>query len=593
MRAFFLGLVMVAVTGPAWPSIVVDGTRDVDYGPARTVQTVQTGFGDAEPPGNLGGNELDAAYGVVRGGRLYLLFTGNLEPISNNIEVFIDSKTGGENTLSGTPNYSFSGKFTGMTFDTGFNADYHLWARWGPNSTGSMNVDFVDRQGGTAATVPGSAGASAGAIALQAQGVILSGNIGPSAVVTALSKNLYFAIDDNNASGVSGGSSAANATAAAAVTTGVELSIALDDLGNPAPGSTIRVVAMINGSNHDYLSNQFLAGLAAPQGNLGGDGMGGFTGTLSLIDLGDYTGNQFFSVPVPAETAIELRFTEYVEGTANSKAVEIHNATGATIDLDAGDYQIAVFPNGGLIAATIDLTGTIAPNGTFVLANTLAAAGVLAAADQQSALLTFDGDDAVVLRQGTIVVDSIGQTGEAPIVQWGTDPRGTANNTLLREDDACRGDSVTTNPYDPAPEWNGFPVDTFDDLGSVDHACSSCGAGGFDVDLDGEIEPLSDGLLVVRHLFGFTGATLVQGALGLSASRVDPATITTYLKCLEQWLIDVDSNGEAQPLSDGLLLLRYFFEFRDATLTTGAVGAGCKRCNADAIEPFIASRPEP
>jgi hypothetical protein len=41
------------------------------------------------------------------------------------------------------------------------------------------------------------------------------------------------------------------------------------------------------------------------------------------------------------------------------------------------------------------------------------------------------------------------------------------------------------------------------------------------------------------------------------------------------------------------LLLRYFFGFRDATLTNAAVGGGCKRCDAAAIQPFIASRPAP
>ena len=75
--------------------------------------------------------------------------------------------------------------------------------------------------------------------------------------------------------------------------------------------------------------------------------------------------------------------------------------------------------------------------------------------------------------------------------------------------------------------------------------------------------------------------------------RVDPGLITTYLKCLESWLIDPDANGAAQPLTDGLLLLRDFFEFSGATLTNDVVGLGCKRCNAAAIEPFIASRPAP
>ncbi len=52
---------------------------------------------------------------------------------------------------------------------------------------------------------------------------------------------------------------------------------------------------------------------------------------------------------------------------------------------------------------------------------------------------------------------------------------------------------------------------------------------------------------------------------------------------------DVDGNGAIGPLSDGLLALRYLFGFRGATLITGAIGAGCTRCNAPAIEAYLES----
>ena len=55
------------------------------------------------------------------------------------------------------------------------------------------------------------------------------------------------------------------------------------------------------------------------------------------------------------------------------------------------------------------------------------------------------------------------------------------------------------------------------------------------------------------------------------------------------FLLDVDGNGATDPLTDGLLLLRYFFGFRGATLTNGAVGPGCTRCDAASIEPYLAA----
>ena len=50
---------------------------------------------------------------------------------------------------------------------------------------------------------------------------------------------------------------------------------------------------------------------------------------------------------------------------------------------------------------------------------------------------------------------------------------------------------------------------------------------------------------------------------------------------------DIDGDGAVAPLTDGLLLLRYLFGFRGATLVTGAVASGCTRCAAPAIESHI------
>src|SRR5688572_18705974 len=138
MRILAIGIVLFLAAGSALAQVIVDGTRDVGYGAPRAVQAVQTQFGDAAPPGALGGSELDAAYATIANGRLYLLFTGNHEPNFNKLEVFIDSRAGGENTLSGTPQYDFfngstwsSQNMAGLTFDAGFTPDYHLFSRWG------------------------------------------------------------------------------------------------------------------------------------------------------------------------------------------------------------------------------------------------------------------------------------------------------------------------------------------------------------------------------------------------------------------------------------------------------------------------------
>lgn len=293
---------------PAAATVLVDGIKDAVYGSALAVQTVQTQFGDEGVDGDDVGGELDAAYARIENGALYLMLTGNAQNNFNKMEVFFDSKSGGENVLSGTPDYDFdtggpywtSTNLGGMKFDTGFEADYHLFARHG----GSFEVDFIDRQGGTVAQVPGASGSAVtggGAGAQTAVGSISAGSLASNSVVSSLSQNLLFGFDNSNNAGVAGGTGAANAAAAAAVTTGFEFCISLADLGSPAFGDTIKIAAMYDGSNHDYLSNQTLGGLPAGTGNLGGDGAGNFTGTLSGIDFNNFSGNQYFTITVVPE----------------------------------------------------------------------------------------------------------------------------------------------------------------------------------------------------------------------------------------------------------------------------------------------------
>jgi hypothetical protein len=54
--------------------------------------------------------------------------------------------------------------------------------------------------------------------------------------------------------------------------------------------------------------------------------------------------------------------------------------------------------------------------------------------------------------------------------------------------------------------------------------------------------------------------------------------------------LDVDGNGLSDALTDGLLTLRFLFGFRGATLINGAVALDCTRCDAPAIEGYLGER---
>ena len=168
---------------------------------------------------------------------------------------------------------------------------------------------------------------------------------------------------------------------------------------------------------------------------------------------------------VPGVT--ELFFSEVIEGTSNNKALEIYNGTGAAVDLATGAYNVQMFFNGNPVSTlTINLTGTVADDDVFVLAQSAANATILAQADQTNGSGWFNGDDAVVLRKGTTVIDVIGQIGFDPGTEWGAGLTSTMDNTLRRKTSILAGDPDGTNAFDPALEWDGFATDTFGALGA-------------------------------------------------------------------------------------------------------------------------------
>ena len=160
-----------------------------------------------------------------------------------------------------------------------------------------------------------------------------------------------------------------------------------------------------------------------------------------------------------------LLFSEYVEGSSYNKALELYN-NGSAVDFDAGLYSIAIYSNGsGSASHTLTLTGSIAQDSAFVLANSRADTSVQGLADIVSGALNFNGDDAIVLLQGGVIIDRIGQIGVDPGTAWGTGGVTTANATLRRAPDILIGDSLAYDAFDPAAHWAGYAMDDFSDLG--------------------------------------------------------------------------------------------------------------------------------
>jgi hypothetical protein len=171
---------------------------------------------------------------------------------------------------------------------------------------------------------------------------------------------------------------------------------------------------------------------------------------------------------VSAATPTELFISEYLEGSSNNKAIEIYNGTGTPVDLAAGGYALEQYANGASTpVTTLALSGSLASGDVFVIAHSAAAPPILAVADLATSALNFNGNDALVLRKGLDAVDSFGQVGVDPgLLGWGTDPIDTVDNTLRRSAAISAGDANPTDAFDPAAEYESFPTDSSNGLGT-------------------------------------------------------------------------------------------------------------------------------
>lgn len=220
----------------------------------------------------------------------------------------------------------------------------------------------------------------------------------------------------------------------------------------------------------------------------------------------------FLLIPAlaPAHAATsELFFSEYIEASSYNKALEIYNGTGTPVDLAAGGYSIRMSFNGGTSTYTINLTGSVADGDVYVVAPTNATdTTIQAQVDQLQGTSWFNGDDAVVLLKGGVVIDVIGQVGFDPGSEWGSGLTSTMDNTLRRKPGISAGDTDPSDPFDPALEWDGFENNAFDGLGSHN------------------IGPVVSTPQINEFVFNHTGADTHEYVEVLGASNTDYSAYT-------------------------------------------------------------------
>ncbi len=299
---------------------VIDGRLDTIYCEAIVIQDTQTGFGNAAQGlvDQAFGSELDNAYVYRTASTLYLFLGGNLETNNNDLELFIDSRAGGQNRLLGdNPNIDANGlnrmgattPTNGLRFDAGFEADYYVTVQGGNTVNGfALRVHYAELGNPGVGAFCGN-GRYAN---LTVGGALTGGDAGAPAILCT--------VDNSNTAGVSGGNGV-EFGGGAGVASGIEIAIPLASIGNPA--GDIKITAMVNGAQHDFLSNQLLGGL------FGGSNLG----DARNVDLSALAFDQFFNVPASTTACgacclgVECLVTTQANCTSNSGTFQGVNST--------------------------------------------------------------------------------------------------------------------------------------------------------------------------------------------------------------------------------------------------------------------------
>jgi chitodextrinase len=232
-----------------------------------------------------------------------------------------------------------------------------------------------------------------------------------------------------------------------------------------------------------------------------------------------------------ASNAIDLMFTEYIEGSSNNKALEIGNNTGAAVSLSV--YTVKKQTNGaGAWSTGIALTGTLNNGARFVLVNSAINIACYNTASANvstgGAELTFNGNDAVGLFKNGVLIDIIG-----------TFDGGTANFAI---DVTLRRKATVLSPnttFNLASEWDSLATDT---CGGLNSRPSDATANLNDIrmypnPLKGDILSLSVVTSGEYRILNSLGQQILSGKI--DNGTVSVGTITTGV-----YLLELNTNGQ-------------------------------------------------
>jgi hypothetical protein len=366
---FVAALLAIPTTTKA---INIDGVLDAQYGSAIVTQQLNTSTSDNTEGliGQANGTELDAAYGTISNGVLYLFLAGNLDSddVADNItydklQIFFMTGPGGDHTLgtnyNGAADYGHLNRMgvggngdpnavgtAGLTFDTGFAPNYWIGVAlggFGASPTNYYNYEVICSN-------------CFGAFL----GQTCPSNGPPNNVMLAVlntNTSILAAMSDINTNGVtfdlSGcGTSATNHPEN--VTTGVELAIPLSAIGNPT--GQVSICAFVTDDQYVTIYNQVL-------GTITSNVCQGSFGESSAVDFSTIPGKHSFTLSVPPCNAILVNPTSAAFGTNGGPGtVTVSMVGGCSWSVTSNVPWITITSGGGPNSGSGTFTYSVTTN---------------------------------------------------------------------------------------------------------------------------------------------------------------------------------------------------------------------------------------
>lgn len=140
------------------------------------------------------------------------------------------------------------------------------------------------------------------------------------------------------------------------------------------------------------------------------------------------------------------------------------------------------------------------------------------------------------------------------------------------------------NPQNPSDSNSDQDSDGLTAL--IEYSNNSIPGGTIDIDGDGQKDALTDGLLILRYLFDLSDTSLINNVISSDAVYTSSDQIEERILGLGD-LLDVDLNGELDALTDGLMTLRFLFGIENESLIQDAVASDANRNQLQTIRQHI------